>query len=232
MSQGITGGSIGGLSSHPIGQITFDLKAFKTGGIGLAVMNNFTGLQRTQIAAAVRQIFSSIPWAPKVLEYLKMLARMWVPVRTGHLADYIIQTMRITEDKGYGNSYVFTFTFDFEVPPEVLKYWWHFKSNNTVMHSMKLGVGDYPVALLNPIPNVYVIANFGTGRALYLLNDPTARTDYAQALVTQGEDLMDDEVNGVFVYVIIRASGGRGDPYANIPVPDLYADAMANYYGV
>lgn len=132
--------------------------------------------------------------------YIKTLAMDYVPVRTGHLLDYILTTMKLQGGKGLSNSKVYTWDFSFDIPmdrPLLIP--------GRVSHSREYGYGEWgTVKLLNVIPNVTVIYVTGMGHALYLLNDPKATRNYATRLLALAEELIQDTLDTMVFEVTLR----------------------------
>ena len=196
-------------STNPMTSVTFDLKLIGIGK-GTAIMESYGGLQITEFYRLMNDLLLNHPWIFTILMYIKTLAHNYVPVRSGHLLDYILQTMKLEGGKGLTNSKVYHWEFSFETPIDR-----PLRIQGRVAHKApETGYGK--VAILNNIiPNVTVVyvttsdrwygqGTTSKGYALYLLNDPSANRDFAMQLLDAAEDLIQDTLDTMVFEVTLR----------------------------
>ncbi len=168
---------------------------------GMSFMQKTYGMTWTQMKRSMRALFRSDARDKRISDTIKRKVERFIPLRTGHLMDFIFKSMRIIRSSYY-SSYFATLIFDYP------------KDRPTFIRNPKhgppdTGYGEWgTVKLIEPIPiaRVSVAHITGSGNALYNLIDPQAENHPIREIKKVGLKELKDDYATIANDVIITAT--------------------------
>lgn len=144
-----------------------------------------------ELKKSLTREFMSVIRDAGLIQFIKNRILPLVPVRSGRLLDTIMKSMFIQRRSWYNThfwailSFIWTLFRPYPIP-------------GRVQHSPpETGYGEYYVPT-NTIPNRHLIRRIGTRNALYLLNDPTARSDPIHDIKRITKDVINNDFAQIF----------------------------------
>jgi hypothetical protein len=165
------------------------------------------GMKWTDIRSLWKYLWNLDDDDEEVLDRIRLRLQAYVPVRSGHLYDYLCRTMYLERFSWYSTQYWIDFNclYPADRPNPI---------TGRVSHLFEKGYGDqFPMPpLIYRHPNINGPYIGPRGGSYYWMNDPGARYDFLQQLEDDAVAILEDQTAELFNDLLITLTINVGSP--------------------